>query len=215
MRSWNCGASSGVVVGSSARRAQPGGLDRRTGLFRPVPVMERRPRWRRYQCLWRGGPGRRGARLCCIVVRGPASEADCYASPGGTPTSSAAVRRACCGVCRVSRGGPGFARESLSEVAAAAPVMASPVLGLPAPGGPTLEAGSPVTNDPGSGGWAVASWLLTAAWAGGPACSGHGSPARVAAGPAVPATGSAADPAGDIGGADDGSGHVSGLCRGV
>jgi hypothetical protein len=27
------------------RRAQPGGLDRRTGLFRPVPVMEWRPRW--------------------------------------------------------------------------------------------------------------------------------------------------------------------------
>jgi hypothetical protein len=35
------------------------------------------------------------------------------------------------------------ARESLSEVAAAAPVMASPVLGLPAPGGPALEAGHP------------------------------------------------------------------------
>jgi hypothetical protein len=55
-------------------------------------------------------------------------------------------------------------RESLGEVAAAAPVMASLVLGLPAPDGPALEAGSPVTNDPRSGGWAVASWLLTAAW---------------------------------------------------
>jgi hypothetical protein len=55
------------------------------------------------------------------------------------------------------------ARGNLSEVAAAAPVMASAVLGLPAPDGPALEAGSPVTNDPGSGGWAVASWLLTAA----------------------------------------------------
>jgi hypothetical protein len=98
----------------------------------------------------RSGPPR--ARLCCIVVRGPASGTDCYASPGGTPASSATVRSACCGVCGVSRGGPGFARESLSEVAAAAPMMASPVPGLPAPDGPALEAGSPVTNDPGSGG---------------------------------------------------------------
>ena len=32
------------------------------------------------------------------------------------------------------------AREGLSEVAAAAPVMASAVLGLPAPDGPALEA---------------------------------------------------------------------------
>jgi hypothetical protein len=39
--------------------------------------------------------------------------------------------------------------------------MVDPVLGLPEPDEPTLEAGSPVTNDPGCGGWAVASWLLT------------------------------------------------------
>jgi hypothetical protein len=103
------------------------------------------------------------------------------------------------------------ARESLSEVAAAAPVMASPVLSLPAPGGPALEAGSPVTNDPGSGGWAVASWLLTAAWAAGPACSGHGSPARVAAGPTVPATGSAAGKPGRHRASCSGGEHAKGV----
>jgi hypothetical protein len=31
---------------------------------------------------------------------------------GGMPMSSAAVRSACRGVCRVSRGGPGFARDA-------------------------------------------------------------------------------------------------------
>jgi len=54
----------------------------------------------------RSGPPR--ARLCSIVARGPTSGAACYASPGGTRASNAAVRSACC-VCGVSRGGPGFA----------------------------------------------------------------------------------------------------------
>jgi hypothetical protein len=124
------GASSGVVVGSSARMALPGGRDRPAELLQPVPVMERRPRCRRYQRLWRGGPGRRGP--------------DCAAS------WCAGRSRPCL-------------RESLSGVAAAVPVVADPMLGLPAPDEPAPYPGSPVTNDPGCGGWAVASCILTAA----------------------------------------------------
>jgi hypothetical protein len=59
------------------------------------------------------------------------------------------------------------------------PVMTGPVLGMPAPGEPARETGSPVTNDPGCGGWAVASWLLTAGgqppggWTGPGSCRGR------------------------------------------
>lgn len=108
--------------------------------------------------------------------------------------------------------------ESLSGVADAVPVVAGPGRGLPVPDEPGREAGSPVTNDPGYAGWAVASWLLTAGgqppggwprmfwpWGTGPGSCRAG----------CPATGSAAGPAGDSGGADDGGGHVPGLCRGV
>jgi hypothetical protein len=37
VRSWDCGASSGVMVGSSARRALPGGCDRRAELVTHYP----------------------------------------------------------------------------------------------------------------------------------------------------------------------------------
>jgi len=43
-------------------------------------------------------------------------------------------------------------RESLSGVAAAVPVVAGPVLSLPAPDEPALATGSPVTDDPGAAG---------------------------------------------------------------
>jgi hypothetical protein len=133
------------------------------------------------------GPGPGDMLWRCLMASACAWRA---VAPGPDAVSRRARRKSCC--CGV-RGLLHWrsrlrVRESLSGVAAAVPVMADPVPGLPAPDEPALKAGSPVTNDPGCGGRAVASWLLTAAGsrlAGGPACSGQWAPARVAAGPPV------------------------------